>query len=854
MRSAFVPFRAVCHTATLLLLILSTPPALAVMEEVIVSAQKRDQNQQDVPVAVTAFSGKALDQANVKDIFDLQTIAPGLRIGQNQQASTANFNIRGVGTSSSNFGLESSVGLYVDGVYRSRQSAIINNLVDIEAIEVLRGPQGTLFGKNTPSGAILIKTKSATHEQEGFVELNVGNYGLVNLSGAYSNSIVDDVLAFRVGGFSGNRDGFVGDLFLGEDVLNDRDRFGGQVQFLYTPNDDIEVKVIGDYSEIDEVCCAAITLVDSLFANARTGPGGTPIPGTDSLVRALGGTTTTSAEFDDYNQALSHLPIAMNEDKGLSVEINWELGGLTFTSISAWRQFETSEDVDVDFSNLDLFNRADIAEQESFSQEFRIANDADNRLRYVGGLYYFTQDLNNDTTTSTGSASNTYFTSNPDYQATVQPLVDAITFASMLTAGTPFAVPAPVVPFSPDAFAFNEMEQEQESWAVFGQLEFDITDSLMLTFGLRFTDEEKALTGIFTQTANGPPPNPDAAIQQLTILQGATVGDPANGIPPNPALFALFDPSVFQAFASKDWGYYLPQLAIVGPRPNLDESLSDEQLTSTIKLAWRASENILTYISYGTGYKSGGTNTDRINRAFNPVFDAETSDSLEIGFKADFPDQNVRLNVALHTTGVDDFQSNAFQGAGFNLQNAGELDTYGGEIELWWNPTDNTNITAAYVKSVADFESFESANCYLAFPFHTGLADPGQVNPTDAFCDRSGDRVPLNPEDFFVFTATQFFNLSDSVTGLARAEWSYTGDQMSDANNDPLKAQDSYNLLNLSLGLVLEQWNTELTLWGRNVTDERFHNTTFDVPLQDGKINAYPGEPVTFGLKVRTTF
>ena len=150
------------------------------LEEIVVTAQKREQNLQDVPVAVSAFTGEQLKEAVIKDVFDLQSNTPGLRVGQNQNNNTANFSIRGVGTSSQNFGLESSVGLYVDGTYRARQSTMIADMIDIEAVEVLRGPQGTLFGKNTPSGAVLFRTKAPSFEPDAFATVTAGNYGLLS--------------------------------------------------------------------------------------------------------------------------------------------------------------------------------------------------------------------------------------------------------------------------------------------------------------------------------------------------------------------------------------------------------------------------------------------------------------------------------------------------------------------------------------------------------------------------------------------------------------------------------------------------------------------------------------------------
>ena len=289
------------------------------LEEIIVTAKKRQENIQNVPLSVSAYNGSFLKENSVKDVFDLMTSVPGLVVSANNTASTSNFSIRGIGTGGQNFGLESSVGLYVDGAYRSRQSSMINQLVDIESIEVLRGPQGTLFGKNTASGALLVRTKAPSHEQDGFAEVTIGDDSLLNFSAAFNLSLIDGLLASRTTVFSSNRDGFVKAVNLGAE-LNERDRFGVRQQFLYTPSDDLSVRVIADYSEIDELCCAALSLKDSFVASGRTN-GGLPILGTDAVMTALGGTVFRTGTFSAMELATNTLPNSTSEDRGLSIEI-----------------------------------------------------------------------------------------------------------------------------------------------------------------------------------------------------------------------------------------------------------------------------------------------------------------------------------------------------------------------------------------------------------------------------------------------------------------------------------------------------------------------------------------------------
>ncbi|MEC7470143.1 MAG: TonB-dependent receptor plug domain-containing protein, partial [Pseudomonadota bacterium] len=238
------------------------------LEVIEVSAQKRPQNLQDVPVAVTALSGNVLAEKAAFDIFDIERTVPTLSAFQSQSATNSAFAIRGIGTSSQNFGFESSVGLYVDGVYRARQNSVINDLVDISSVEILRGPQGSLFGKNTPSGAVVMQTQAPDFDNSGFFQLSAGNFNLLNISGASSFTAKEDVLAFRVSGFSSQRDGWVDDVNHPDAELNNRDRSGIRLQALFTPNDDVSVRFIADYAELDERCCAALTWQDNTQANA----------------------------------------------------------------------------------------------------------------------------------------------------------------------------------------------------------------------------------------------------------------------------------------------------------------------------------------------------------------------------------------------------------------------------------------------------------------------------------------------------------------------------------------------------------------------------------------------------------
>ena len=796
----------------------------SLLEEIIVTAQKREQNIQDIPVAVTALSGDELVEHGITDMFDLQQSAPGLIVDQSQTATTANFSIRGIGTSSQNFGLEPSVGLYVDGVYRARQSSLINELADVERVEVLRGPQGTLFGRNSSAGAVLLNTVAPSHETDGYLDLTYGNLDLFSANAAFGGSLVEDVLAVRVTGFLTSRDGFVDAVGAGKNLLNDRDRYGGRAQLLYTPTEDISLRVILDYSEIDEVCCAAATFRNNYFSfDGR--------PGSDALLASLGVPLVNEDQFNDYVVHMNRLPESQNDDSGVSAELNWDIGDAnTITAISAYRTFNTTDDADVDFNAADIATRYNRGESEMFSQELRLSGSR-GRVDYLAGAYYFNQNLNSWTTTALGADFEAFVTGgNPDLGT----VIDTVNLISAFTGGlVPRAGPA--VP--PGGRALDVMLQDHEAWALFGQVDVELMEQWSVSAGLRYTDEKKQLSGMFYQDTTGPPPDFTAIGTNLFL---ASLG------------LAPLDLALLAQLAYPGWGFYL--VPVFAPRPDVDETLKDDQVTWNARLSWTPHNDLLVYAGYATGFKSGGTNTDRIPAAFSQVFGAEKSDSFEAGMKLAFPEQNLRVNLALHYTTIEDFQSNAFTGTGFNLRNAGELEARGGELEVAWAPTDGLMLSGAYIYNDTEFKDFEMANCWVATPFLTGTPDPGRRNPGDAFCDRSGDRTQANPEHTVLLSATLSRSFSDSLNGYVHADYNYRSSIVMDANIDPLKRQNGFGLLNARAGLVLTPFDLDISFWARNLLDEDYHGAVFDVPLQDGKLASYPREPRTYGVTLRKQF
>lgn len=872
MKTTGISFAQLGHTIAIVATGLSLAvPAVAqeaetFLDEIVVISKSRGAvNVMDVPTAITAVTGAQLEESGVFDVVALQERVVGLTVGRSQTATTSNFSIRGVGSTSNNFGVESSVGLYVDGVYRSRQSSIINELVDVEAVEVLRGPQGTLFGKNTASGAINIRTVApSTDSTDGFIDFTVGDYNLQRISGAV-NIPLSDRLAFRGTVFSSQRDGFVQDDNFGNyisdesgpitDLYNDRDRLGLRAQVAYDNGDDFNLRVIADYAEIDEVCCVGTTRVDSIFSRGGLAMG-VPINGPDAILMSMGRTVYTdqdysgllpplpnvvSANWDEYRTVVNDLPVSQNEDRGISIEFNKDIGSTTLTSVTAYRAFDTYDFIDADFTDTTIASRTNSAEQTSISQELRLAGEFGESSTWVVGGYYFAQDIKSNTITEAGADLQPY--SDAGLLATGSPfsltdITNAVTGISLATGG---AIPFGAAAFPEGAFANDDVSQDHKGYAVFGQVDWDISEALTLTLGARYTDETKDIESIYTQT------NPGTMVPDLAAI-GQTIGEFfawAGGAPiPMPDLTPLL------AVAQPNAGWAAWTIAAFSPRPNVIETLKDDQVTGTAKLSWFLGDNMMAYASYATGFKAGGTNADRIFPLFSQLFDAEKSKSAEIGLKGDIGDR-FRMAVALYQTDFEDFQANSFTGSGFNLQNAGDMQIKGIEIEWAWQVFDNTNISGNYAHNEGEFKTFIQGTCWDAAPFHTLMPDGGEFDPVTETCNRSGEKIPYNPEERFSIGVTQTIPMGNNDMFI-RAEYSHQSDFLTDGDNDPLTRQDSFGIVNVRLGMNIDSWNSTVTLWGRNVTDERYFTGSFDPPLLDtGRTNSYPSEPATYGITFR---
>ena len=712
------------------LLSLTSLPALAVLEEVIVTAQKREENMQTVAVAVSAFSADTLRNTGMLNVDDLTRLTPGFTI-TNYNPVTPQPYIRGIGSNPSDAGSDSSVGVFVDEVYAGRAGGYSADMLDIERVEVLRGPQGTLYGRNVPGGAINIISKRPTEELEGFLEVTGGEYDLWGAKAAISGPLSDTVLG-RLAISTRQRDGHTENIITGNDLRDeDNSTFRGRLDFL--PSDTVSVQLIAEYSEDDLL-----------------GPGARNHEGQNAnlflISLGLGFLTPLDppTSSDPYKVELVNDGFAKREMGGLSLKVDWEFDSFTLTSVTGYREndYEFSDDI-LGISVPLVINRAEES-SEQFSQEIRLSGSTD-KVQWTTGLYYLRED------------------------------VDRLEFNDLSALDPVFGLDLAGL----TAAVGYDQKNETTSYAAFAQFTYSLTDALNITLGGRLSQDEKD----FSLTTTG-----------FEIGFGQLTPDPETGIT--------------GPFSASD-----------------DESWSD--FTPKVSLEYTSSDELFLYATYAKGFKSGGYNglaTD--SGAATTPFDQEEVDSYEVGLKADFFENLMRLNVAAYYMDYVDLQVflPAPGGIGFVVENAGEATIQGLELELFVSPLDGLDFSATYSYIDSDIDEFEGR--------------PELV----------GNNLSRTPENAASLSAQYIAPLGDQLSLLMRADYSYQDKIFLDIGNSSISAADSYELVNVRLALQSEGvW--EVALWGRNITDEEYRvhglDSTFGENLSAATII---GDPSMWGV------
>ncbi len=791
-------------------------------EVIMVTASKRETGLQETPIAITVTSAETVEQTKILDIQDLQAVVPTLRVTPLETSANTNFAIRGFGNGTNNIGIEPSVGVFIDGVYRSRAAAQIGDLPRLEQIEVLSGPQSTLFGKNASAGVINVRTAAPSFDPEGKVEVGVGNYNLRLLKGYYTNGISENA-AFSISGGVNVRDGYT-DSVVGLGELNDRDRFNLRGQLLFTPSDATTIRVIADYSEIDEQCC---TVAD--FIN---GP-------TTAAVRALGGVVLDDADPFSYQSALNVDPKNTVEDGGISVEIDVEYDSFDLTSITAYRDNQSGYFGDVDFTSLDILQEERDTDISTFTQELRLTSTGDGDFQWMVGAFIFQEEVDTGTLLSYGESTRAYF--------------NVLGLADLLGGYELAFGQAPGTFFQAGQFIDTQFTQDNDAYSFFTSLDYSFSDRLTATLGLSYTNDTKdvTITSVNTEAFSAIDLVNDPTIAGLTLPQIFQIGTTTPELLP-PQLAPLVPLGAPPAIAAGQGAQFLPP-QLVFPNSVEDGKTDDSKTTWSLRIAYEVNDNVNIFATAATGFKASSWNLSRDTRPFpgdqgtlaaadllqaNQSFGTrfagpEESEVFEIGLKSRFG--SGAFNITFFDQTIEGFQSSTFVGTGFVLANAGQQSTKGIEFDSIWRPTSHLDITFSGIILDPIYDSFVGAS---------GIG--GTV------IDLTGEK-PFGIHDrSFTLGATYNFDLDNGWFGYVRTDYLYEND-IPLVSNIPDSIRREVKTWNASAGLDFDN-GFAAQIWVRNITNDEYFLSGFPPPIQNGSFNAYPNPPRTFGASVTYTF
>ena len=765
--------------------------AQAQIDEIIVTANKREQTLQDIPVSVTVTTGDTISKAAIQDIIDLQSVVPTLRVSQLQSSTNTSFAIRGFGNGSNNEGIEPSVGVFIDGVYRSRAGSSISDLPRLERVEVLSGPQSILFGKNASAGVISIVTPKPSGETGGYIEASLGNMGYKNTKALFESAISED-LSFDVSGNMTQRDGYFTNV-AGGAAMNERERWGVRGQVSWTPADSTEVRIIADYDEIDEVCCGVSNLIN--------GP-------TGGVIGALGGALVPEQPFA-YRIATDIDPFNEVENGGISAQIDVDYESFVLTSITSQRFSDTLEALDIDFTSAPLTQTSpNDLNVDTFSQEIRLTSTGDGDLSWMLGAFYFDEEVKYDSEVIWGPQARNYF------DALVAGLgapgaLGAVEAGIGLPAGTFFAN---------GTGAQDSFSQEDQSTSIFGQFDLQLNEQLTLTAGFNYTQAEKEVT-VSQVNTNVFAAVPAAFVGGLSVLQGT--------LPPVVNL----------------------------PNAIEDNTSDDSDTTYTLRLAYDLNDNINIYGSYATGFKASSWNLSRDSgpnaadlaalvaaglttnapnlSAGSRFADPEESEVYELGLKAVF--ERGSFNMALFDQTIKGFQSSIFNGTGFELRNAGMQSTKGVEFDLVYYPVESLRLGFAGTLLDPLYDEFVGGGFDGADLSGTKPAGIHEVSLSlSALYDfRLGNNDAYARADYqYADEVIIVDNIPPAVAAIATRE---------------------IGSLNMSAGMNTQS-GLNLSIWARNVTNDEYMTSGFPTPAQAGSFSIYPNQPRTFGITARKSF
>jgi iron complex outermembrane receptor protein len=776
------------------------------LQTVIVTAQKREQNLQDVPITVTAIGSQLLEDSGVRDIKDLTLLTPGLVVTSSSSEVSTTARIRGIGTVGDNIGLESSVGVVIDGVYRPRNGVGFGDLGELERIEVLKGPQGTLFGKNTSAGVINVITKKPEFEFGADVQLSAGNLGLREGSASITGPLTEGAAA-RLFVTKRTRDGLY-DVSAGDGTRPDedanRDMWAARGQLLIQSDDGFQALFSADYATRDETCCGATQINDGATA---------------PLIDAVSADSGVSRPADPFARvAFANRPSQQEiKDKGGSLDVSFDVPFGKFASLTAVREFKSSIGQDSDYTTADvLWRNLDGPNGNVFrqvSQELRFSGETE-RLDWLVGAFYANEELGSDSNLRYGADFETYY-------SLVLSAGMAPTLVNALT-GRPAQTAYPTGAGYQDRF-----DQGSDTFALFTNETFRVTDKLALTAGLRYTKEQKNLRSTYANSDGGA--GCAASRARYAIIAGAL---PATAVPGwfNFGCATFADP-IYNGLQT---------------RQQIDES----EVSGTFKAAYNFTPDLMTYLSFARGYKASGFNFDRERNpivpapgspAGPPLFtpDTDTSfrpeivDSYELGAKFE-AGKMLRLNASLFHQKFEDFQLNTFTGISFVVVSIPEVTSKGVDLDFDLAPVENLVINGGVTYAQTEYGDFTP-------PFAALFRLP---NAQMSFAPKWSGSLAVTYEQ----------NLGSSLLWRGNVGAKYMSEYNTGSDLNPIKLQEAFTLVNARFGFGSQDEKWLIEAWAQNLTDEEYFQLVFDGTLQTGTFDAYLGAQRTYGVTARFRF
>jgi outer membrane receptor protein involved in Fe transport len=813
---------------------IATPGFAAGIETVTVTAERRSENIQAVPIAVTALSSNQLKAAQVRDFNDLQQVAPSLLVSTGSGDTTGGLvRIRGVGTTGNNGGLEASVGVFVDGVYRNRSAAVLEDLLAVDRIEVLRGPQGTLFGKNTTAGAISIISRRPSQDFYATLDASGGTLANYRFYGEVNGGVTDN-LALSAAGVVYQRDGFLVDVNDGH-RSNGRNHFSLKGQGLWEPIPDVSVRVIADYTQKADSSSDAPYKVYStrtrLLQDVVQSPLSLNFGKAFQLPVLLPqiGPANQNAKFERYKIATNFPRVSDVNDWGISGQLDWNIDdNWAVTSISAYRDFRALDSTDTDYSPTDFIRaQGGRLKLRNITQEIQLKGSW-HSVDWLFGGFYSDEQVNVTTPGQFGTDAGLFWAHilNP-LGAVGAPGAGVIGQINNCILGFANVIPLCVAnglggPHTPlfqvgDGVLWH-FSTHGNSLSFFTHDTWHITDELSATMGLRYNHENK---------------------------HGTFDGGVAMWHAPNAQLVACGTTDPFAASNA-----LVGAFAIFCHRAPYNAVTSEDSLTGTGNLSWRPTDLLMFYGSYSRGYKAGPFNLDPSWNNLAPIAPAvvntpfrkpEYSDNFELGMRWQFWNDRAILNTTLFHEKFMNFQINTFNGLVFSVANFKHAYADGVEIESTLEPIDglllNNSITYADSRYGHDVVT-------IGFPAGAPTILAGQrltQAPLWTYNLGGNYETPTGWWDTNLFT---------SVSGNFRSSYN-TG---SDLN--PNKRQGAFITVNAQLGLKSSDDFWEFSVWGRNVFNVHYNVVAFNTPAQQATgapsaasaISVFPGDPATYGV------